>query len=1047
VRVKPTVLCFITFVLFINTNAAQSPTGTVSGIVLDPSGAAIAGAEVLIVNDATAVQYPGKANGEGYYVVPNLPPGAYRIQVSNSGFKTIIKPDIVIHVEDALAINFTLPIGAASEIVTVEGGAPLMNTTDASVGTVVDRKFVENIPLNGRSFQDLISMTPGVVTQSPQSGSSLGANGDFSVNGQRTESNYYTVDGVSANVAAGTGYGNLGAQPAASGSVPAGTALGTTQSLISVDALQEFRVQSSTYSAEFGHGPGAQISFVTRSGTNDFHGTVFDYLRNGFFDANDWFNDSLAVPKSILHQNDFGGTLGGPVLIPAVYDGKDKTFFFVSYEGLRLTQPQPASSNELVPDTFMREQAPSALQPILNAFPVQNGKDFGTAEDPSLAQFIEAYSVPSEIDSTSVRIDHTLGPKLALFFRFADTPSSQSSRGGEGSQSILTQNSLNTQMYTLGALSQLSSGANNEFRLGYARSDSTVEGTPDNFGGATPTNLAAAFGAGTSVSPELIMEIVIPGAGITRILDNTASANRLRQWNLVDSFSVVSGHHQFKSGVDYRRIASPASPGSPLIVPVYVGAQQVLSNQSLELTALTYLKPSPIFDETAVFFQDEWRATSRLNVSLGLRWEVDPPPHGAKGQDAYTLLGSLSNPGSVSLAPRGTPLWKTSWYNFAPRLGLAWIARNTPGWESVVRAGGGVFFDTNNQVAATGFGSFGFLAEGFYPGAPLPATPAQVNITPSVSPPYTSAPIDAFPEHLQLPYTLQWSVALQQAIGKKQTFTLSYVGAAGRRLSGQQELSYSSLNPNFETIDYWRTGLTSDDNALQVQFQRTVASGVHALAGYTWSHCIDYGSTYAALPFTRGNCDMDVRHNLQGGVSWDLPRVYGNRFTQAMANHWGLDSRLIARTAFPVTLFGNYLTDPATGGGYYSNLDLLPNQPIYLYGSQYPGGRAINSAAFSYPSGDDPGDAPRNFVRGFGEWQINAAVRREFPINDRLRLQFRAEAFNIVNHPNFGFIDPYLYDATFGRAQYMLNQNLGTVASQYQQGGPRSMQFALKFLF
>src|SRR5271168_3869663 len=205
VRVKLTVLCFITFVLFINIGSGQSATGTVSGIVLDPSGGLIVGADVLIINNATGVQYPGKANSEGYYVVPNIPPGTYRIQVSNSGFKTIIKPDIVIHVEDALAINFTLPIGSASEIVTVAGGAPLINTENASVSTVIDRNFVESLPLNGRSFNTLLQLTPGVVIAP----SGPGTPGQFSIAGQRTDANSFTVDGVSANFGVGQGQ-NLG---------------------------------------------------------------------------------------------------------------------------------------------------------------------------------------------------------------------------------------------------------------------------------------------------------------------------------------------------------------------------------------------------------------------------------------------------------------------------------------------------------------------------------------------------------------------------------------------------------------------------------------------------------------------------------------------------------------------------------------------------------------------------------------------------------------------------------------------------------------------
>src|SRR5713226_3869023 len=240
---------------------AQSPSATINGIVLDPSGAAIVGAQVVIVNDATGVQYTARTNGEGIYVVPNLPPGPYRIQVSNSGFKTIIKPDIVIHVQDALAINFTLPIGAASEVVTIQGGAPLINTQDAAVSTVVDRQFAENLPMNGRSFQTLIQLTPGVVLVP----TNVVDAGQFSVNGQRAASNYWMVDGVSANVGVssgavpGNGFG---------GTLASFSALGGTNSLVSVDAMQEFRIQTSTYAPEFGRTPGAQVSIVTRSGTN-----------------------------------------------------------------------------------------------------------------------------------------------------------------------------------------------------------------------------------------------------------------------------------------------------------------------------------------------------------------------------------------------------------------------------------------------------------------------------------------------------------------------------------------------------------------------------------------------------------------------------------------------------------------------------------------------------------------------------------------------------------------------------------------------------------
>jgi hypothetical protein len=1043
-------LCATTFAV------AQSTDATISGVVFDSSGRVIADAEVVTLNEATGVQYTGRTNGMGIYTVSILPPGQYRVQVSKIGFKTLIKPGIILNVQSAMALNFTLPIGALSESVTVEAGSSMINTTDASVSTVIDRKFVENIPLNGRSFQDLISMTPGVVTQSPQSASTLGYSGDFSVNGQRTESNYYTVDGVSANTGVGNGYG--GGQAATGGGLAGSTALGTTQSLISVDALQEFRVQSSSYSAEYGRTPGGQFSIATRSGANTVHGSVFDYLRNNFFDANDWFNDHYGATQPALRQNDFGGTLGGPVWLPKLYNGQRRTFFFLSYEGLRLAQPQ-AASLLYVPSTGLRQSASSLLQPILNAYPLPTGSEVqitcngmtipcpsgspvGTLVPSGLSPFIGAFSLPARVDSTSVRIDHVFFPKLTMFFRYGDTPSVASTRDF----SALTGTHFNTRTYTVGATSQFSNKTNNDLRVGYAQSLSSVATKLDGFGGATPIDLTEAVGAGGHPYAEPYIFIFFPGVG-SASLAAPNSSNVSHQWNITDTLHFSLGRHQVKFGIDDRHIDSPLNPSSPLIESIYESKQSLLNNQATILYLVNRVGAEPVFDEVAAFAQDEWHIAPSLSLSLGLRWEIDPPPHEAHGNDAYTLLGSIGDPSSLVLAPKGTPLWKTTYHNFAPRLGVAWQAHTSPGWETVVRTGGGVFFDTNNQLATQGYSGIGFSAVSVLAGAPLPVTAAQLNVSPSTFAPYTSSAIYAFPRHLQLPYTLQWNLSMQQSLGKAQAFTLSYVGSNGRRLMGEQEVSLTEFNPNFGTVYFLPGDITSNYQALQAQFQRSVSRGLQALASYTWSHSIDLGSSATALPLERGNSDFDVRNNFSGGLSWDLPDMKRSLIAGPLLSHWGLDGRLIARTSFPITLNGNLLTDPGTGSQYYSGVNLVPGQPIHLYGTSYPGGRSLNPAAFSIPAGSNSGNAPRNFVRGFGATQVNLAARREFPIWDRLALQFRAEAFNVLNHPNFGVVDATLTDATFGQATQMLNQSLGTMASQYQQGGPRSMQFALKLIF
>lgn len=1026
---------------------ADSSTANLTVSVTDTSGAIIQGAHLVLRNAETNQEQATDSGSAGAATFSFLKPGHYTLTVSKQAFADIVVDGILLNVGDEKRLQLTLKVGATAQTVNVDGSGLTINTTDASVSTVVDRKFVANMPLNGRSFQDLISMTPGVVTQSPQSSSSLGYNGDFSVNGQRTQSNYYMIDGVSANTGSGNGGGF--AQPSNAGALASSTALGTTQSLLSVDALQEFRVTSSTYSAEYGRSPGGQFSFATRSGTDDIHGAAFDYLRNDFFDANDWFNDHYGKSTAALRQNDFGGTVGGPIWLPLIYPYRDRTFFFVSYEGLRLTQPQ-AASILYVPDTCMRTTAPVALQPILNAFPIQNGLDYGkcsaSGASPSLAQFIASYSLPASIDSTSVRVDHVFSPKLSGFARAAYTPSSTQSRVLSSVQNT----DMNAQTYTVGLTSQPAASISNEFRLGLSLGRSSQTVGLDGFGGAVPVNLAEQTGLESFNSPYPSITLNFFGIG-SSVLRSLASSTRARQWNLVDSVGLSFGHHYVKAGIDYRRITSTLKPFSASLSGLFYSPQAVLNNATTISVVQKYVGSTPIFNETAVFLQDEWHISQKLTASLGLRWEVDPPPDDANGNDAYTVFGNVGSPSTLTLAPRGTPLWKTSWYNFAPRLGLAWIARGKSGHETVIRAGGGVFFDTDDEVATAGYTALGFRAFNVYPGAPFPITPAQLDFSASPSVPYST--VYAFPTRLQLPYTLQWNTSIDQSLGKRQVLTISYVASNGRRLLQTQQVIPGELNPSFTAVEYVAGGVTSNYQSLQTRFQRTVSQGLQALVSYTWSHSLDFGSNASALPLTRGNSDFDVRHNVQAGLTWNIPEKSANRYVNAAFSHWGLDARAMARSGFPITLQGLLLTD-ASGNQYFGNVTYDSSRPIYLYGSQYPGGKALNGGAnntvnpaFSQPTGTSVGNAPRNFVRGFGASQINLAIRRAFPLHEKLSLLFRAEAFNITNHPNFGYVDPYLADATFGQATSMLNQSLGTVASQYQQGGARSMQFALKVQF
>lgn len=604
----------------------SSSSAAVTGIVQDTTDALIPNASVKLINTDTGAESTVTTGKKGNFSIPSALPGHYRLQIERKGFDTTQLTGIILNVGDNKSVIIRMKVGSSLQTVTVDGSGLTLNTTDASVSTVIDRKFVENMPLNGRSFQDLISMTPGVVTQSPQTGGLIQSRGDFSVNGQRTESNYYTVDGISANVGAGPPTG--GGQNGTAGSIAASTALGTTQSLISVDALQEFRVSSSSYSAEYGRTPGGQFSLSTRSGTNTLHGTVFEYLRNDLFDANDWFSNHDGIGKTALRQNDFGGTIGGPIQVPLLYNGKERSFFFVSYEGLRLVQPVGATT-QYVPAAAVRSSAPPAMQAVLDAFPVPTGGEIlDTSGNPSgLAPFTAAYSLPANIDATSVRLDQRVGERLSVFFRYGYTPTNTSSR----TLSTLFHQQQNSETYTGGADGTLSHNLSNSLRVGFSASLSSQQSTLDSFGGAHPADFQQAFGVPGSIKTYQYFPYIYVGGVGSSYLNATITSNKLRQWNITDVFAMSLGRHQLRFGIDERHLVSPLNPPEIGVYPYYYSRASMVSNSADYVYAEKFVAARPVFNEFSAFVQDEWKITPELNLSYGLRWELDPPPSAADG--------------------------------------------------------------------------------------------------------------------------------------------------------------------------------------------------------------------------------------------------------------------------------------------------------------------------------------------------------------------------------------------------------------------------------
>ena len=1064
----------VLFVLLLTSRVfSQADTASLTGFIQDPSKAFIPGVRVIAINTDTNQQFAATTNKDGSYSISSLPVGPYRMQVEKVGFRTVLKEGLFLHTQDVLQINFQMAVGSSSESVTVSGEGNNINTTDAAVGTVIDRQFVQNIPMNGRSFQTLVLLSPGVVTNTPQVGAGTPPSndqGEYSVNGMRTDANNFTVDGASASNAPG-----YTSAAGSSGMLESASMLGTTQTMLPLDAMEEFRISTSTYSAEYGRQPGAQVSFRSRSGTNEYHGEAYDYLRNSVFDANNWFNtySTTPTPTPAERQNDFGGTFGGPLSVPHLYSGKDRAFLFFAYEGLRLTEPQSASIYYVPSNgtyntaTYsnpeyenLRKYAPAALQPVLNAFPLPN---CSTAQDPQCVDYglggspylQNSASSKGELNSIETRIDYQLLPTMRIFARYSDVTSNT---GADG-DATFTQHIGRNRVYLFGVDNTFGATVSNELRLQYSPAVFDAAVTPVEIGGATSQlNIQALEGLPT-MKGESVVHISLPS---TVSIYDTSFGSQQFQPDATDTVTWTYGRHLFTFGADYRQTTAYYNTGrisrSPYVAYGWTSAAAVLSNTA-SYTASNEPRVDPTSKNLGLFAEDDWHILPRLSLSLGLRWDLNPPPS-VSGIQAYTYSGDINNPSSLRIsATPGGPVYKTTYTDFGPRFGVALAIHDQPGHELVLRAGAGLFYDllapesmfgngTGIGTSATSTGKTSF---------PLTSSQILVPIANPPKPPYNLEFYAA--NNLIPPSAIEWNLTVQQALGTKQSFTLGYVASLGRHLTHFQEYNLSTVNPEFGYAYLYENGPGSNYNSLQAKYQRRMSHGLQALASYTWAHAIDWASTEeysVSFPLQRGNSNFDVRNNFTAALVYNLPSQYSDHLERAILGHWNTDLWFVARTAFPYEPTGPSITDPVTGDIINGELNYNGNYP-YVLRAGIPGGRQIDPTIFSVTAESlGVGNAPRNFLRGFGEDQANLAIQRSFPLYERSELQFRAEAFNVANHPVFGAVNSTCGvttagatcdNAIMGQATATLSDSLGGLSSLYQQGGPRSLQFALKLRF
>ncbi len=1008
-------------------------TATLLGTVVDENDAVVPEATVSVKDISKTIRKETKTSHVGVFIISALPPGNYTVAVQQQGFATAEIKGLALKINDQLALRIQLKVGQVGETVIVDPDSSIVQRS-AVVGTTLNRQMIENLPLNGRSLQPVISLTPGVAVTKP----TFAEQGQFSVNGQRASANYFVVDGVSANIGVAAGADGLG--QSGSGSLPGLTALGTTHSLFSIDALQEFKILTSTFAPEFGRTPGAQVLVQTRAGGNQFRGSLFEYFRSGALSANDWFANRDGLRKPQLSHHDFGGVLGGPVI-------RGKTFFFFSYEGLRLRLPQLATVD--VPSMFARDAAPENIRPFLNAFPVPNGGETVNG----FARFSSSYTDAATLHTTSLRMDQKLGDKLSVFGRYSLGGSETETRGGANtSLSTTLQMAFSTQTLTVSATQVITPKIGNDFRINYSTTKGGKYYQLADFGGAESFDDSLVFPLLSSAQDSLYRFSL--GGNVAFSFGKDAT-NFQHQLNLVDSLAILAGSHQVKLGVDYRRLTPVYGQWKYKQSASFNGIADALSGTASSVVIQTQDKVGLLFTNFSAYAQDTWKLSRRLTFTYGLRWEFNPPPKGREGQALYTVQG-LDDPQTLTLASAGTPFYSATYNNFAPRIGAAYQLSERRGRERVLRGGFGIFYDLGTGSLANAAVSFPYLRRRVLSNVSYPLHPSLTDPpAPSLAPPVGR--IQASDPRLRLPLTMQWNLSFDQSLGSKRSLLISYVGAAGRRLLRLELLS--NPNPNFGQVFVTTNGASSSYHALQVQFQRRLSRSLQSHIAYTWAHSIDNASndSFANSPSTiidprldRASSDFDVRHSLAGAITYNIPAPPFGAFGSRLLRGWSVDGILTARTATPVDIF---FTRDIGFGPFNFRPDLVPEVPLYLNDSSFPGGRAINRQAFTVPQTARQGTLGRNALRGFPLRQLDLALRRRFAVTERMNLQFRTDIFNLLNRPNFG--DPVgdLNSGLFGRSTAMFGRSLGSnvgsvgLNSAYQSGGPRSIQMSVKLQF
>ena len=1088
----PVLLRVLALLLFASAPiSAQTFRGAILGTVTDPQGAVVPNVPVTAKNVGTGLERTAVTDEAGNYTIAELPVGAYDVTADGrpGGLETHRFAGVMVEVAQERRVDFTLRARTLDETITVTPSVAQVETTSTTLGGTIQAKQVADLPVNGRDFTKFLVLVPGATGDPSGATDSPGSFGLFSANGNRGRSNNYLLDGTDMN----DGYRNLPA-------INEAGVFGTPATILPVEAIAETAVLSN-FEPEFGRNSGAVVNIVTKSGTNEFHGSLFEYVRNNALDARNFFNP-VPDPQTAFRNNQFGGSVGGPII-------KNRTFFFFAYEGQR--ERVGLNSTARVPDPREIAALGGASNPVIarllarNPWPLPN-RPLPLFDDTGTPNLFVTTRALNDVDSLIGKIDHQFDANNQLtgryFFGNSDQSFPLALLAGNVLPGYNTVTPTTVHLVSLSYLKVFSPTKVNEVRFGYNRFD---EGFFPEDADFVPSSIGLETGAAARDSGLPFIRIRQDPIGSIASIGSTLSVPRARidtNYHFIDNFSWKLRGHDLKTGYEFRRTTVSAffdagyrgrldfATLEDFLAGNLSGGRQARGNSDRDTFQNSH----------AVYLQDSFRATRRLTLNAGLRWDY----FGVIGEQNDLLSNFDRTRGLVQVGTNGLErLYEPDWNNFSPRLGLAWDV--TGKGRTVVRAGWGLFYDAYSQDFFTGQLPFNTFNPGpaYNPVGPAPilfsfSTVGTIQQGVPIFTDFLDSDVFAVDPNMRTPYIQNFNLNVQQELARNVVLQAGYVGSQGRKLFRYRDIN-QPVNPSVSTarpfdngpfapsggtffyVNHLETSAGSNYNALQTSLTVRDRRGLNATVNYTWSHSIDNasdGQDYVAnatqpensfrADLERANSNFDVRHRFVAAVTYDVPN-FVERYPRLGAG-WQLNAILTLRSGSPfhVNLFDDYNGT----GEFFPRPDIVGDPYAGTSGHE----RFLNLAAFRVPCTLDPagdgsaascipgtqhfGSLGRNSLIGPDYENLDFSIFKTTPLTDRVRLQLRAEFFNLFNHPNFAspLLPGFAADASFNGIDPVTGRGVGFLPLTVTPdvgignpflggGGPRNIQFAARLQF